>query len=565
MGDRAMETLLVTVLGIKPREALYQLGERIEPAKLAPVALYRLLPERNRPQRILALCTAEARDAYEILKTELGGETEVVWGNIGEDLSDHCELLSCLCEQVPAGGGPRAIIFDVTHGLRHFAFYTLLGIQYLCALRAIPLEGAYYAWLRDDEPSPLIDLRPLLQLFEWVHAVRVFSEAGDARALAEHIGADGSESATRIGRELKRISEARAAGLPLELGLLSGNFRSRGREFRRILRSSGALLDNELWGQLDSILQRYALAGGPTEGFKRRVAFGRDELVRQAKLIDDLLEHGLLPAALGLMDEWTVSWALLRDGRCDEWLEFPKMRRPAAAKLGLLASLATDSEYEAALLPEQRELGEFWKALSNLRNAYAHHGMKYISSFGSEADVARAKVEGFWHRLRVCPEISLNIAASGRLLVSAQGTSRGVLFSGLEACRRKVGLPDKCLVLCSEQSAATVEEACRKAGFNGRLELIRLANPYGEASAIEQTTQQAKGHLITSEDVLVNLTGGTTLMGLAVMRIAEIARHFARPVRRFGLIDPRPPAEQQADPYRASEAFWLDEEDGDGD
>ena len=56
----------------------------------------------------------------------------------------------------------------------------------------------------------------------------------------------------------------------------------------------------------------------------------------------------------------------------------------------------------------------------------------------------------------------------------------------------------------------------------------------------------------------MNVTGGTTLMGLAAETLASTARRLACPVRRFGLIDRRSPDRQMADPYQPGEPFWLD-------
>ena len=62
----------------------------------------------------------------------------------------------------------------------------------------------------------------------------------------------------------------------------------------------------------------------------------------------------------------------------------------------------------------------------------------------------------------------------------------------------------------------------------------------------------------------MNVTGGTTLMGLAAEELAATARSLACPVRRFGLIDRRPAGQQEVDPYRTGEPFWLDSgEEGD--
>ena len=62
----------------------------------------------------------------------------------------------------------------------------------------------------------------------------------------------------------------------------------------------------------------------------------------------------------------------------------------------------------------------------------------------------------------------------------------------------------------------------------------------------------------------MNVTGGTTLMGLAAEELAATARSLACPVRRFGLIDRRTPERQIAEPYRIGEPFWFDAyEEGD--
>ena len=56
----------------------------------------------------------------------------------------------------------------------------------------------------------------------------------------------------------------------------------------------------------------------------------------------------------------------------------------------------------------------------------------------------------------------------------------------------------------------------------------------------------------------MNVTGGTTLMGLVAGALASAADRLACPVRRFGLIDKRSPTMQDQYPYQVGEAFWLD-------
>src|SRR5262249_18531790 len=72
------------------------------------------------------------------------------------------------------------------------------------------------------DPRPIVDLRPLLELPEWFHALRVFRETGSTGPLARLIGIDSGKSAgcadvDRIVRSLEELSFAYEAGMPLEL------------------------------------------------------------------------------------------------------------------------------------------------------------------------------------------------------------------------------------------------------------------------------------------------------------------------------------------------------------
>lgn len=51
--------MLLTALGLGPKETTYALGNRTWNSSLSPVALYNLLPEDGRFESVLALCTEE--------------------------------------------------------------------------------------------------------------------------------------------------------------------------------------------------------------------------------------------------------------------------------------------------------------------------------------------------------------------------------------------------------------------------------------------------------------------------------------------------------------------------
>ncbi|HZP40986.1 MAG TPA: TM1812 family CRISPR-associated protein [Candidatus Binatia bacterium] len=223
--------------------------------------------------------------------------------------------------------------------------------------------------------SPFLDLRALLVLPDWIYALRVFGDAGDASGLARLIDDGGDQVARALAKELGEISEAREAGLPLELGQASARFRAERRKpFRKAIAARGALLDEELWRCLDEELARFAFSGQfSAQGWKKQVELNSSELTRQAALVDDLLGRGSIAVALGLMNEWTVSRALLQMGRQQSWLDYHSARRAAATALGSLATLAQDQDLGTSLTDAQRSLGRFWRDLSDLRNAFHHH------------------------------------------------------------------------------------------------------------------------------------------------------------------------------------------------
>jgi hypothetical protein len=567
--------LLVTVLGTDPKPARYALQGATVEAMLAPLALVRLLPEDRRPSRILALCTVEAKESsWPILERGLAGSgIDVAVVDLGADPTDVPAFLRIVTAAIPVENPPRALMIDATHGFRHYAVLSYLTIQYLSALRGVELQHAFYGLWRpvDRGTSPFLDLTARLVLPDWIHALRVFGDAGDASGLARLIKDGDDQAARAMAKELREISEAREAGLPLELGQTSSSFRAaRKKPFKKALAAQGALLDEELWRRLDEDLSRFGFnAQIAAPGWKRQVELSVAELERQTALVDDLLDRGSIAVALGLMNEWSVSRVILQMGGQQSWLDYHSARRAAATVLGALDELTRDQELGTSLTDEQRDLGRFWRNLSDLRNAFHHHGMRPQVLVGSRADDVQSKLEAvrrYWATLKVMVDLPVPLpATTQRLLVSPVGRRPGVLFSAVDACRRYGAVPDACLVVVSDETSSTADEALREARFGGQVHRICMADPHGGQLEVERLVREARRPLVTAQEIAVNLTGGTTLMGLAVAAIASEAQRLGRDVRRFGLVDRRSPSEQDADPYRAGEVFWLDSRSSDGD
>ena len=563
--------LLLTVLGTNPRFTCYTLEDREAGARLAPIALLGLLPKEDQPNGVLALCTAEAeRDSLPFLEATLGSRfpirrVAVPAGNAQQDVERF------LVEVVGAVGDGVELTVDVTHGLRHFSFLTYVAVLYLAALRGVRIRGAYYGMLNPDPagPSSFLDLRPLIELPRWTYALEVLRDTGSALPMARTL-LDGpaSQPAQDNARDLGHLSEAYLSALPLELGWQARNVLDhRRRPLRRLLRDDHRLpLAEKLLERLAEHLEPLALSDSiSAAGWKRSVRLSTSELKRQARLVDDLLVRKSYATALRLMREWLVSWAIhQQQGPNDDWLN-REVRQRAERLLHAIHAIGGDPELCGRLTEEQRKLGRFWGDLAEVRNAHAHHGMRSDDLVRSGKIVAaRDRVVTFWSdSLRSCPGLSLSLGESpgDRVLVSPVGRRPGVLFSAVQAVREagQGGDPSLCLVICSRETETIIAEAFERADFAGAWEPAVLEDPLGGGRAeIERVVKAARGYFIGVDEVFVNVTGGTTLMGLAAEAMAGEARSLACPVRRFGLIDRRSPSQQDSEPYQAGEPFWLD-------
>ena len=86
------------------------------------------------------------------------------------------------------------------------------------------------------------------------------------------------------------------------------------------------------------------------------------------------------------------------------------MRQQAEGFLRAIKAIGGDAGLGGSLTEEQRELGTFWGDLSEVRNSYAHHGMR-SDDLVREGKVAatRDRVVKFWREsLRSCPRFIVN-------------------------------------------------------------------------------------------------------------------------------------------------------------
>ena len=579
MDIRSMtgQHILLTALGKEQRSTTYELHGSAVEEPLAPLAPLRLLPQHARPNRVLALCTKIAKTTtWPTLsggvRTILGIEAEPLDIPDGRTEDEIRRIVEIAAAAFPEG---VELTLDVTHGYRNIPFITYALALYLKSLRGIEIRGAYYGMVegfdRDSkEPRPIVDLRPLLDLPEWFHAVRVFRETGSTGPLAGMVSpmADALRSEAKSAgnsRELHQVASDAAkmrdrlnefcfayeSGMPLELGKAATLLAESVRQLPTAV-TSRLPLSGELTKLLQSGLDPMAFASAPSWSgkWKTKVALDGPELSRQAALIDEYFNRNQLPLAAGLLREWVVSWLLNRGGKCARW--WPRNeRKPVEDRLGALQG-ALASDVGDLLSPAQREWAEFWKSLCDLRNTIHHHGMREDVL---EADPAKiADITAFWNRIRTgATELPSLGGGSGTLLITSIGNSPGVLYSAL-----LWAAPDRLLVICSPQSESMIGEAARRAEYSGPTQPIVVHDPYKGFSELPRIRKEAELYLFHADRIVANLTGGTTLMGLMVQQLVEAGGRFNCPSRRFALIDQRPRTEQDEQPWVKSDSHWLD-------
>jgi CRISPR-associated DxTHG motif protein len=357
-----LQHILLTALGREQRSTVYELHGSTVEEPLAPLALLRLLPQDARPNRVLALCTEGARHAtWETfangVRQTLHIEAERLGIPDGKTADEIRQIVETAAAKFPEGA---ELTLDVTQGLRHFPFVAYALALYLTSLRGIRLRGAYYGMLEafapdSKEPRPIVDIRPLLDLPEWFHAVRVFRETGSTGPLAglmRTLQSGSPGNADAIVTSLEKMTFAYEAGLPVELAYAAARVASsfaKGLPTAATTRIPLATQVSQLLTDACHMFQTGAVDQDtvPTTQeaeWKSHIAADDDELRRQANLIDLYLFRNQLPLALGMMREWVVSLLLARAGRGAKWLDgsWNGTRSIAERRLGALAALQRD-------------------------------------------------------------------------------------------------------------------------------------------------------------------------------------------------------------------------------
>ncbi len=109
----------------------------------------------------------------------------------GTNRADQVRILQILAEDID----PKDRVWmDLTHGFRHLPMLGLLSALHLRHLREVRLEGIYYGALemtREHGYTPVLSLKGLLDLADWVTALSRYEASGDCGELGAMMVRDG--------------------------------------------------------------------------------------------------------------------------------------------------------------------------------------------------------------------------------------------------------------------------------------------------------------------------------------------------------------------------------------
>lgn len=260
------------------------------------------------------------------------------------------------------------IVLDITHAFRSIPLLIFIVAAYLRQVKNIELEhiiyGAFEARNEEKSETPIFDLTPFVELLDWMNAVNVLQDYGDARPIAS-LNVD-----SNMKNALNSLSEALLTNRTLEAQKAAMTFNSL--PFDDSQQPPFQML-------VDQLQQNYQdlAVNKPSDN-------PRTSLKKQFQQIKWYMDNQHYLQAITLMREWLISYKCTQD-KNGHWLSSDK-RKKAEKALGERIKTHT-SPFAASLAPLARdnELIKLWKKCGKIRNDIAHCGMQNQPQTATEA------------------------------------------------------------------------------------------------------------------------------------------------------------------------------------
>jgi CRISPR-associated Csx2 family protein len=154
------------------------------------------------------------RNKLEKLKNAMGDKcAEIIvlkYGLDKDELLFNFEMLSTVSKHIKDGD---SLSFDITHSFRSLAFYELLSVLFFkdVAKRNVKIDFVSYGMLEASGElggkTPIVNMKPLVDVLEWIKAAEEYQKFGTAYHLSELSEIDGLDLNKEGKKALKRLGE----------------------------------------------------------------------------------------------------------------------------------------------------------------------------------------------------------------------------------------------------------------------------------------------------------------------------------------------------------------------
>ncbi|WP_291992257.1 TIGR02221 family CRISPR-associated protein [Candidatus Accumulibacter sp. ACC003] len=124
------------------------------------------------------------------LAEQLGIQVDCLLISYARSATEQIEVLRQLAAVVEPG---ERLYIDITHSFRHLPMLALVAARYLTRVRGVKVEELFYGALEMTpraEPKPVLRLRGMLDMLDWVDALATYEKDGDYSVFAPLLIAD---------------------------------------------------------------------------------------------------------------------------------------------------------------------------------------------------------------------------------------------------------------------------------------------------------------------------------------------------------------------------------------
>ena len=425
------------------------------------------------------------------------------------------------------------IVLDTTHSFRSISITAVVISLYLKEATNTDVEIFYGMYNADEKTTKCVDLTPIMKIAEWLHAARVFKEYGYSNFLGELVKERNNscyKDTENNSSKPKKLSSFQKSLQDLSTALRLGSIRSIREKLREFV-SFFDSVDNKVMKEIEEFVpELYPLMQAMCKRYKkldtgrRKIELDDKELKAEQELLKFYLETEDLGMALRLAREYMVNVKLYKEGRVEDVLN--------------------RGSRENVLLPEQGVIRE-------ARNHVAHFGFNE-NDFPSQEKLKKDLKE----IVDMSPDelfekYEKRKSSSVQAVLSPLGTSKGALFTVLKHFNPRV-----LVVMTSKLGAKNLPEILQKAGFSGEHQVILVNDPFTGVDEVDKVVTEAEKCLQDIQKVVINLTGGTSLLGYMVERVRDRVR-YGRQIDSVLAVDRRSYKEQEKNPYVVGEILKL--------